>query len=315
MAHKHPTISIIVPNKNYGRYIRDTIESVRAQTFSDFECIIIDDASTDNSISVIHRAIKNDARFKLIQHKSSLGVSAARNSGLDAACGEYIAFLDSDDCMTQYALEMLLNLARTTGADMIGAQTTIVPESYKYIPTPNMTYSMAQFGIARDPAQFLLMPQSSNWCWIWRRIYRRAVIQDVRFDPEFTTFGDDLAFMLDICHRTDTIVETPNVAVMHRYHPQSITNTSFSVNNFYFFPKLFQKISSELIDKYPPHFWHKFVSRTFMYMMSETIIKPKRMKTLERQAKAVLLQACKHVPIKYLNTKQKILCRFFRCIK
>ena len=95
---KGPTVSIILPNRNYGRFIPDAINSIKAQTLTDWECIIIDDASTDDSVDVIKELISGDGRFKLAVNSESVGISATRNVGLDMATGEYIAFLDSDDC-------------------------------------------------------------------------------------------------------------------------------------------------------------------------------------------------------------------------
>ena len=114
------TVSIILPNRNYADFISDAIASIKGQTLKDFECIIIDDASTDNSVKIIRKLIKNDSRFKLVALDKPYGISHARNIGLDMASGEYIAFLDSDDCYTQYALEKLVDIARRENVDVAG---------------------------------------------------------------------------------------------------------------------------------------------------------------------------------------------------
>ena len=89
-----PIVSIIIPNHNGEQYIDDALTSVSAQTEKNWECIIIDDASTDNSVQKIKQYIRDDKRFKLIQLSKNSGPAVARNAGLDAAQGKYIAFLE-----------------------------------------------------------------------------------------------------------------------------------------------------------------------------------------------------------------------------
>ena len=212
MSKTVPDISVIVVNYNYAKYIGDALESIKCQSLKNIECIIIDDASTDNSIQIIRKYTQQDKRFILVQQTSHDGVSAARNRGLDIARGRYIAFLDSDDCFTEYALEMLLHMAETTGADMAGGATNIVADKFRFIPSKNHTWIPNISGSSNNPSRFLLAPLTSKWCWIWRRIYRRELIGDTRFRPEFKTFGDDLTFMLDICYRANLVVETQNIS-------------------------------------------------------------------------------------------------------
>ncbi len=90
-------VSIILPNFNSSATIQSTLNSIKAQTFENYECLIIDDKSTDNSIKIIKRVIKNDNRFKIIESKINKGVSKTRNIGLANAKGRFITFIDSDD--------------------------------------------------------------------------------------------------------------------------------------------------------------------------------------------------------------------------
>lgn len=92
-----PLVSIITPVYNASRWLPETLASVRAQTFSDWEQILVDDGSTDNSREIAEEAARTDARFRLLRTPHNGGPSAARNYGLDAARGRFIAFLDADD--------------------------------------------------------------------------------------------------------------------------------------------------------------------------------------------------------------------------
>jgi len=100
-------VSIIIPAYNYGRFILETLESVRSQTFTDFECLVIDNGSTDNTKDVIAE-ILTDKRFKYF-YQENKGVSAARNRGLREAKGKYIQFLDADDLIQDQKLEQSVN--------------------------------------------------------------------------------------------------------------------------------------------------------------------------------------------------------------
>ncbi len=260
MTEPPPAISIIIPNRNYARYIGDAIRSVSAQTLTNWECIIIDDASTDESVQIIKQHIKSDKRFRLIELPEPSGVSVARNAGLDAARGEHIAFLDSDDCFSECALETLLHLATSTHADMVGGKTITVPEYFTFSPRQNTPVPIYGFNMTDNPNDTLYIPlQESKWCWIWRRIYKRSLIGDTRFDPNFKTFGDDLCFILDISPHFKSRAECDVICVYHRVHMASIcSQTHFSTDNFDWFPRYFKHIHDELLDKYSPQFWYNF---------------------------------------------------------
>ena len=90
-------VSVITPMHNSGRYILDTIESVKNQTYKNCEMIIIDDCSTDNSVELVKKYIQSDERIKLIRLEENVGVAKARNKGIENSKGRYLAFLDSDD--------------------------------------------------------------------------------------------------------------------------------------------------------------------------------------------------------------------------
>lgn len=113
-----PKVSLIIPAYNAEAFIRETLDSIRKQTLSDFECVIINDGSKDNTASVIETAISGDARFRLIS-QSNAGVGAARNKGLDEAKGKYIAFCDADDILPEDSLEVRLLTAEKYDADLV----------------------------------------------------------------------------------------------------------------------------------------------------------------------------------------------------
>lgn len=103
-----PEISIIIPVYNSEKYLRQCLDSVLNQSFSDFECICVNDGSTDNSLLILQEYANKDKRFKIID-KQNEGVSIARNTGIENAFGEYITFIDSDDWVEIAYLAKLYN--------------------------------------------------------------------------------------------------------------------------------------------------------------------------------------------------------------
>lgn len=106
-----PRISIIIPLYNVEAYISDCLQSVARQTYSgEMECIIVDDCGTDNSLCLVEQfiaAYTGSVRFVLLHHTHNRGLSAARNTGVDAATGDYVYFLDSDDYLSDDCLDSL----------------------------------------------------------------------------------------------------------------------------------------------------------------------------------------------------------------
>lgn len=98
-------VSVITPAYNAASFLGQTIESVQNQTYSDWEMIIVDDCSTDGTFDIAQKTAQSDARIKVLKNRENSGVAVSRNNAIDAASGEYIAFLDSDDLWLPRKLE------------------------------------------------------------------------------------------------------------------------------------------------------------------------------------------------------------------
>lgn len=113
-----PEISVIVPVYNVEKYLRQCIESIKMQTFENWELILVDDGSLDNSGSICDEYAQSDNRIKVV-HKENGGVSTARNFGLAIAAGKYISFIDSDDYIVPKFFEIMLEKLLTYKADIV----------------------------------------------------------------------------------------------------------------------------------------------------------------------------------------------------
>ena len=113
-----PKLSVIVPVYNTEKYLRECVDSILAQTFTDFELILVDDGSTDGSGAICDEYAGKDSRIRVI-HQENGGATLARRSGVRIAQGEYVAFVDSDDWIAQHIYQNMMEKAETCGADVI----------------------------------------------------------------------------------------------------------------------------------------------------------------------------------------------------
>ncbi|HEV7964006.1 MAG TPA: CDP-glycerol glycerophosphotransferase family protein [Actinoplanes sp.] len=111
-------VSVIVPIFNVEAYLRDCLDSIRSQTHRELQVILVDDGSTDGSMAIAEEFVAADDRFQLIR-QANAGLSAARNTGIPYATGEFLAFVDSDDVLAAFAYELMMRAARVSGSDFV----------------------------------------------------------------------------------------------------------------------------------------------------------------------------------------------------
>ena len=113
-----PTLSIIVPVYKAEKYLRQCVDSIIAQSFTDWECILVDDGSPDRSGAICDEYAQTEARIRVI-HKENGGVSSARNVALERIAGEWLTFVDSDDCLYPNALKRWVEVAEQNNLYLI----------------------------------------------------------------------------------------------------------------------------------------------------------------------------------------------------
>ncbi|NJJ41638.1 glycosyltransferase family 2 protein [Paenibacillus apii] len=122
-------ISIIMPAYNCEKYVEEAINSVLAQTYQNYELIVIDDGSTDGTVKKIENLRKVDNRIRLYINEKNQGVAETRNKGVSIAKGDWIAFLDSDDCWKEEKLEKQIDFAHKTKGDFIFTGSSFIDEN------------------------------------------------------------------------------------------------------------------------------------------------------------------------------------------
>ena len=185
-------ISIIVPVYKGIKFLRAALESVKAQTFQDWECICVDDGAKDGSGALADEIAATDDRIRVIHQKNG-GTSVARNTGMAAARGKYLAFLDEDDLYHPRFLETLYSAAENYGADIASCEMTKFPEDIKPEMPNNGESDWSCFD--REGVKELL----SHWYEgipfeIWRSLYRTDVFGACKF-PEGVRVEQDLKWL------------------------------------------------------------------------------------------------------------------------
>ena len=207
-----PVISVIIPMYNTEAYINDCLDSLVAQTFTDFEAIIIDDGSTDESARIAAGYASSDARFRLIGQPNK-GPSEARNTGLKIMRGEYVTFIDSDDCVAPNFLETLFFIAQLHKADVACCSIKNIDEAYKCDgTTPNTSISASL--TPEEAARISLYQDSLPDYSAWNKLYK-ADLWKGKFFPANTIY-EDLAVIPEILLGANKVVTTKSHLYFYR---------------------------------------------------------------------------------------------------
>jgi glycosyltransferase involved in cell wall biosynthesis len=235
-----PKISVIIPVYKVEKYLRQCVDSVLAQTHSDLEVILVDDGSPDNCGAICDEYAEKDSRVKVI-HKENGGQGSARNRGLDAATGEYIAFVDSDDWVDSDMYESLLKLLLEHDAD-------IAEGSYRFfrpwknqnqtLECPN-TQKVCVWEGLQILERFYFGPDlfSDVAVMVWNKLYKAQILRDLRFREGF--IYEDSEFMPRVLYACKKLVKHDHSYYTYNIH-LSVGETSHSEKNYF-------KINSSVI--------------------------------------------------------------------
>lgn len=234
-----PKISVIVPVYNVERYINRCVDSILAQTFTDFELILVDDGSPDGCPAICDEYAKRDRRVKVI-HKENAGVSAARNTGLDKARGKYILFVDSDDYITPGLLKNAYGAAIEEKADCVYFNCRFdTKECPKMGKLKDTKYEVGIYTLdsKEDIFNYLIhnildiRAKKTGWS-VWSRLFKRKIIKKnkLSFCDTCHGFAEDMAFVLEYTMFAKKIVGIRNPYYVYRQRPGSIMNKSHGIS-------------------------------------------------------------------------------------
>jgi glycosyltransferase involved in cell wall biosynthesis len=216
-------VSIITPVYNVERCIEKTIKSIINQSSKNFELLLIDDGSKDKSIEIANRLLENsNVNYKIITQKNS-GVSAARNRGIEAACGEYIAFLDSDDYIDSRFVELMYNKAKETQCDVIFCDYSEVDIDGNVLVKNRVKY--LNDSIDRKEAALKQLNDEIN-IGMRSAIYKTSIIKDNKllFDSN-RKYGEDMIFIVKTLLHSNKITSVNEVLAFYVIWGSSVTNS------------------------------------------------------------------------------------------
>lgn len=208
-----PFISVIVPVYNVEKYLKQCVESVLNQSFSDFEIVLINDGSTDNSGKICDSFVENNAKVKVI-HKQNEGVGLARNSGLRQATGQYIYFLDSDDFVEPNFFDVLI-LNTNTNPDIIQFGFNRLTKFGKYVNS-SVPATMEIKSLSIEKAQLSKILNSGCGLAVWDKLIKRELLLENKIFFDNKKRGEDFTFVTTLYHYTKTIVVLNKALVNYR---------------------------------------------------------------------------------------------------
>lgn len=186
MMEQMPLVSVIMPAYNVEKYIEEAINSVLAQSYTNWELLVIDDGSTDKTLQIVQKIAEKDNRVFLIRNEKNMGVARTRNRGFELCTGEYVALLDSDDIWHTEKLEKQVDLAKTTGADILYCSYRIVDDNGQKKCNDLIVPEVLDY-------KFLLV---ENIIGLSTAFLKSEIVKKYRFNPNF--YHEDYVFWLQL---------------------------------------------------------------------------------------------------------------------
>ena len=220
---ENPLISVIIPIYNAEKYLTMSLEALQNQTYKNFEALMINDGSSDNSEKIAAEFAAKDARFKLFNQQNQ-GGSASRNKGLELAQGEYIAFLDNDDIYAPVYLEVLLKNMQENNADVSCC-------SYiKFYGDGNYVFdkvSGSQVFVSTMPFIDKFARKKKIEMLMWCKLYKKSLFENIKFSEKLSAINDML-LNIEILLKSRKLVFCRQPLIAYRILESSQTNKRLS---------------------------------------------------------------------------------------
>lgn len=215
----NPLVSVIVPVYNVEQYLDECLNSIRQQTYKNIEIIVVEDCSTDNSLNTLTKHLE-DPRVKLIQHEKNSGLSAARNTGIDAAKGDYIMFVDSDDLVHLSLIELCVKYAIVNNADLITYNFKAFEDGIKLNPQLELS----------DVDNLKVLEQGENYFnqqhFAWLKFIRTDLLKSRNLYFPVGLYYEDWPFHWELGLVANKKFHIPAELLLYRQRKTSITGSS-----------------------------------------------------------------------------------------
>ena len=230
-------ISVIIPVYNVENYLEECLNSVQHQTYTNIEVILVNDGSTDNSKHICERYCKEDSRFQLLNQENQ-GLSAARNNGVAASTGEFIAFVDSDDIILPNYLETLIHYM-TDEIDIVESQFTVSKEEFldeRFKELTILFEGNSEEAVKIFPKHILNVNAVT-------KLYRRSIVETIPYIDG--VIFEDVYCGIGMLKYIRKIIKIDYKGYYYRQHQASIMHRTFTPKNLDIFT-----VSDQLIDLY-----------------------------------------------------------------
>lgn len=302
-------ISVIIPVYKVEAYLTACVESVLRQTYQNFELILVDDGSPDNCPQMCDAFAARDSRIRVI-HKENGGLSSARNAGIDAAKGKYLAFLDSDDLWTPLFLERLYRAIQETGADFSVCLFRQFSETPAVLtPDESKTELLTQ----QQAFECFFNERNVNMVVAWNKLYRRYLFDAVRYPVG--QIHEDEAVIHEIIGGAKTVAWVEEAHYHYRQAPGSITTSKFSLKRLDA-----AKSKEQRIEWFESHGMHDLADRTrisylgnlmWLYRMMRMEVKTQEANQICDRIHDRFCTICTQNLIGGESLKFKLRCRLF----
>ena len=217
-------VSIGVPVYNVAEYLPQCLDSILNQTFQDFEVILVDDGSTDNSFEICQEYVAKDSRFRLI-HQKNKGLAGARNTIIKNVKTEYIAWVDSDDWIEENYLKLLIDTQEKTDADMVTMGHKVYQDGTVYIANYAERFGEHQNSEGAIPAEYMiedLIRFNLMLPGYWGGVDRISIYKGVFCKEGYN--HEDISSRHKLYLRANKIIAIPDMLYVYRVRSGSITN-------------------------------------------------------------------------------------------
>lgn len=224
-------ISVIMPVYNTEKYLKDSINSVLNQTYSNIELLCINDGSTDNSLEILSSFSKKDSRV-VVASQENMGTSITRNKALDKITGDYIAFLDSDDIYHPQYLEILYNSLKKYDADLsVCKYVDFTSASYSFSNTFNIK-KIKPKSILNNPFFDKFVLKKKVGMYMWLKLAKRDLYSNIRFDLKLPDLNDTL-FLWEVLYKSRKCISLNEKLIAYRLRDNSISHQrKFTLERF-----------------------------------------------------------------------------------
>lgn len=225
-----PKISVIVPVYRVEKYLAECVDSILAQTYADFELILVDDGSPDNCGAICDAYADKDSRIRVI-HQENQGLSGARNSGIDVAQGEYITFIDSDDLVSTNYLEILHSEIVRNKADISCCKMRAFQgEEFPCSTSKPADKTSAQLFPGRESVLSIYRGTGQVSICACGKLYRKCLFGNIRFP--LRKLHEDQAIVPILLYEANCVASIDAANYYYRNRSDSITHKAFKANRF-----------------------------------------------------------------------------------